>query len=63
MNNIYTILVIALLLLGIVSVTYINISSCKIIQSGMFAGRKVCYFGQVTVSPGNVTTLEVNITK
>lgn len=47
------IIVITLLLSGPVS------ASCKIIQGGIYEGRKVCYVGRITINAGNVTITDI----
>jgi len=55
MKKLLTIIAILLLL----TVIYIDISTCKTITSGFFAGRTVCYLTKVAIEPG--TTQEVNV--
>ena len=55
MKKLLTIISIILLL----TIIYVDISTCKTITSGFFAGRTVCYLTKVTIEPG--TTQEIDI--
>ncbi len=59
-SKIYIAFLFAFLMVGVASA--MTVGTCTIIESGIYAGKTVCYAGTITVSAGEVTTFEVNVT-
>jgi len=54
---------IVLCLVLLLSVIYIDVSTCRVITGGIFAGRTICFLMSVPVIAGETTDIDVEINK
>lgn len=57
-----TLLIITLLIIGMTGITSaLEVGECTIIESGLLAGRTVCFLGTITVEAGETTEVDFTI--